>query len=179
MNILQYILHLWSIPPVGLTLACPAAPVGQTTNPTGLFDDAAVHAAFTSAAMWSAVVIAVLIPVCYLATRKASGPKFDRRWLYSMISAGVTCALVSYAVLAFAPTTAAANTCESNPNAFLVSLPSGVVMRRTIAGLVWGLLAFVVGSFLGTRIFGWYPSLRNGFYHSRGTPWPRMSPGRK
>jgi cytochrome bd-type quinol oxidase subunit 2 len=146
---------------------------------TGTFDDTTVRAAFDSAAGWSAAAVVVVILVCYIATRKSSGPRFDRRWLFSGIVAVVLCGIASYASLHFANTTAMAQSCGSDPNAFPWPLPGSVVSNRTVAGLLWGALAFIVGSIVFTAAFGWYPSMKNGFYHNRGTPWPRMLTGGK
>ena len=179
MNPLAYLAHLWAVPPVDLELTCPAAASGQSTNPTGHFDNASVLAAFNSAALWSVIAIVVIILLCYMVGRQSSGPRFDKRWLLSGVAAIIVCGVVSYATLHFAHTTAAANSCESNPNAFAVALPGGVVLNRTFAGLAWGAIAFVAGSALFAALFGWYPSLNNGFYHNRGTPWPRLLSGGK
>lgn len=179
MNPFAYVAHLWAVPPVDLSLPCPAAASGQSTNPTGHFDNATVMAAFNSAALWSTIAVIAIILFCYMATRKASGPRFDKRWVLSGVASLIICGVISYAALHFAHTTAAANSCESNPNAFAWALPDNVVLNRTIAGLVWGALAFALGSFIFTRAFGWYPSLTNGFYHNRGTPWPRLLTGGK
>jgi len=179
MNILDTVLHLWATPPIGLQLQCPPAPAGVTANPIGYFDDNLVRAAFDAAASWSGAVTVSAILLCYLATRKSTGPRFDRRWLTWWIVGCAVCGLASYLALHFAHITAMAQSCQSDPGAFAVSLPRGVVVNRTTAGLVWGLLAFAIGSVVGTLAAGWYPSLHNGFYHSRGTPWPRFLPGAK
>lgn len=177
MGFLAYLAHLWAVPPVGLTLPCPAAAAGQTTNATGHFDDATVRAAFDNAAIASAAAVILVILVCYLATRQASGPRFDKRWAISGVVAVIICGIASYASLRFAHTTAMLQACESDPNAFAWPLPADVVAKRAFAGVVWGALAFAIGSVAFTWLFGWYPSYQNGFYHNRGTPWPRLLPG--
>jgi hypothetical protein len=179
MNILQYVLHLWAGPPVGLQLTCPRPADGQNVNLIGYFDDASVRAAFDAVAGWSAVAVLVVILYCYMATRQASGPRFDRRWVFALIGSALACAGVAYVVLHTANTTAMAQSCQTNPSAFAIGLPGRVVGGRVLAGVLWGLLAFALGSVTLTRLLGWYPSLRNGFYHNRGTPWPRMLPGGK
>lgn len=179
MNVLDYLVHLWAVPPVGLQLPCPAAAAGQTTNLFGSFDDNSVRAAFATAGAWSAIVVAAMIFGCYFLTRKSSGPGFDKRWVVFGLFASALCFVVAYGALHFAHTTAMAQSCESNPSAFAWPLPAGVVMSRAIAGLVWGALAFFVLSIVMTAVAGWYPSMRNGFYHNRGTPWPRLLTGGK
>lgn len=179
MSIFDNVLHLWAVPPVGLQLQCPPPPAGVSANPIGYYDDGLVREAFNATALWSGALVVSAILVCYLLTRKSSGPRFDRRWLVTLSVTGILCAAVAFAILHFAHVTAMAQSCQSDPSAFPVQLPGGVILSRAAAGLFWGLLQFAIGSTVFTLAFGWYPSLHNGFYHSRGTPWPRFLPGGK
>jgi hypothetical protein len=178
MNPLQYLLHLWAVPPQAEPLVCPPAPEGVVANATGSFNYASVSAAYATTAAVSVFLVILVLSVCYLATRLSTGPRFDRRFLFSWVITTVLCGVIPFLVLTFAPTTAEAGTCQSNPSAFPATLPMGVIISRGMAGLVWGALAFLIFSVLATKIFGNFPSLKNGFYHNRGTPWPRFMGGK-
>jgi uncharacterized membrane protein len=176
MPVVQYLLHLWAVPPTRLSLACPAPPAGQTANPVGYFDDVSVHAAFQLTAAYSIVAVLLVIGICYMATNRSTGPSFDRRWLLFLGISALVCGLGAFGLLSTAHTTAMAQSCETNPEAFAVALPLGLVIARSVAGLLWGALAFVLGSVALTRTAGRAPMMWNGFFHNRGTPWPRLTP---
>lgn len=170
----QYLLHLWATPPVSLELTCPPPPDGQTANPVGFYDDVSVANAYMMASMEAAAIVLLLVLACYLWTRQAGGPRFAKRWLLFLAGAIVFSGVVSWVSLTYAPVTALAGSCETNPDAFRVALPAARVLQRALAGLVWGGLAFFLLSLLLTRTVGRFASLRNGFFHNRGIPWPRI-----
>jgi fumarate reductase subunit C len=168
-------LHLWAAPPTQLSLTCPAGAPGQTTNPTGNFDERTVQAAYSIVATESFVVVLLLVVACYGVTRMSSGPRFTRRWLGFWCASVVLVAAVVGLQLHLAPgTTAEVNSCESNPAAFPVPLPMATVMLRTLAGGAWAAFAFPLLSVVLTQTFGRWATLGNGFFHNRGTPWPRL-----
>lgn len=171
---LDYLLHFWATPPASLELTCPPPPDGQTASPLGFYDDVSVRAAYSMASLESAVLVLLLILACYMWTRQAGGPRFARRWWVFLAVAIVGTGVVTWLSLTYAPVTALAGSCETNPDAFRVALPAGRVIERALAGLVWGALAFVLGSLIMTRSIGRFPGYWNGFFHNRGTPWPRI-----
>ena len=169
----QYLLNLWATPPVNLELACPVSPSGAATNVTGYFDNASVVDGYTLAAAASAAVIALGVCACYLLTRKTLGPGFKTRWLVFLIGSGLLSGVAAFFVLQNAPTHALAGTCESNPAPFAVALPMSKIMIRSVAGAVWGWLAFILLAWACTFTIGRWAGLHNGFFHNRGWPWPR------
>lgn len=170
----NYLLHLWAIPPRDLQLQCPPAPDGQPAGPGGFFDDLSVAQAYSVAALASILLVLGVTIACYMVRQKGGGRSFDRRWWTSLAIAAVLSAFGAWLGLTVTPVTALANSCETNRAAFEVALPSARVLERTIAGLVWGVLAFFASSLVLTRTVGYLPGLWNGFYHNRGTPWPRL-----
>lgn len=171
----DFLLHLWAAPPERLALACPPGAPGQTTNPTGFFDDRTVRAAYTLVSIESMVLVLAFVLICYLLTRSSTGPRFTRRWLACWAGAAVLAGVVAWGQLHYAPgTTAEVNTCEANPAAFAVALPGAYAITRATAALVWALLAYPLLSLLLTQTAGRVPGLHNGFFQNRGTPWPRL-----
>lgn len=172
----DYVVHLWARPPVSLALSCPPAPAGTTANPFGTFDDQTVRAAFTLVGVESAAIVLAIVLACYLAGRVSTGPRFTFRWVVLWLVAAALCAGVAWLQLANAPTTALAGSCESDPSAFPAALPFATVVNRALAAAAWALLAYPFVSVLLTNTVGRVPALWNGFFHNRGTPWPRLSP---
>lgn len=171
----DHLLHLWATPPATLALACPPGAPGQTTNPSGIFDERTIRAAYGLVSAESFAVVLVLVVGCYMLTRASTGPRFTRQWMACWGVAALLAAVVTWAQLHFAPgTTAEVQTCESNPAAFPVPLPGGFVFARTMAALVWAALVYPLLSVLLTQTAGRVPGMRNGFFHNRGTPWPRL-----
>lgn len=170
------IFHLWAGPPTDITLACPPPAEGQSGNPTGFYDTATVSAAFNHVAIASVAIVLALVLVCYLLTQSTTGAGFVKRWWGSLAGAAVFCAVAAFGILSFAPTTARAGSCETNPAPFPIALPPGLITDRALAGLAWGALAFLLMSVLSTLVLGRIASKRNGFFHNRGVPVPRFTP---
>jgi hypothetical protein len=171
----DYLLHLWATPPATLALACPPGAPGQTTNPAGIFDERTIRAAYGLVSGESLLIVLACVFGCYMLTRASTGPRFTRQWLAWWGASVVLTGAVVWAQLHFAPgTTAEVQTCESNPAAFPVPLPGGYVFARTAAALVWAAIAYALFSVLLTQTAGRVPGVRNGFFHNRGTPWPRL-----
>lgn len=171
----DYLLHLWATPPATLALACPPGAPGQTTNPTGTFDERTIRAAYTVVSAESFLAVLLFVLGCYLLTRASTGRRFSRQWAACWAGAVVAAGLAAWWKLHYAPgTTAEVQTCESNPAAFPVPLPGGYVVARTAAACVWALLVYPLLSLLLTQTVGRVPGVRNGFFHNRGTPWPRL-----
>ena len=171
----DYLLHLWATPPATLALACPPGAPGQTTNPSGVFDERTIRAAYGLVAGESFLIVLAAVLGCYLLTRASTGPRFTRQWLAWWAGAVAVAGLATWAQLHFAPgTTAEVGTCESNPAAFPVALPGAWVFARTMAALAWAALVYPLLSVLLTQTAGRVPGTRNGFFHNRGTPWPRL-----
>lgn len=172
----DYVLHLWAPPPVSLALDCPPAPAGTTANPFGTFDDQSVRAAFTLVSVESALIVLAIVLACYLVGQVSTGPRFTFRWVVLWLVAALLCGGLAWLQLANVSTTALAGSCESNPSAFPAALPFPTVLNRSLAAVAWALLAYPLVSLLLTNTVGRVPALRNGFFHNRGTPWPRLSP---
>ena len=173
MSLTDLLLHLGYGPPPDLSLPCPAPASGQVTNATGNFEFATVKAAFDTAGFASLALVVLIVLICYLATRVTMGPRFKLRFAVSLAAACVGCAVVSAVILHLYPTTAMANTCQSNATAFPWPLPNSVIALRTLVGLLWGGIAFALVSWLLTFSLGRFSADRNGFFHNRGWPWPR------
>lgn len=147
-------------------------------NPWGVFDNVSVADAYNLAAAASAAVVAILVVVCYLWTRQTLGPGFKRRWVLFFVITGALCFGFVWLVLQNSPTHALADSCQSNPAPFPRTLPVTVIAMRAVAGLAWGMLAFVILSWLCTFTIGRWAGLYNGFFHNRGWPWPRALTGK-
>jgi hypothetical protein len=167
-----FLLHLWANPPTDLALMCPAPPPGDPIPPPGFFDPATVSAAYGAAGWASLGAVILLVLCCYLLTRSSLGPGFVKRWWIFLAIAGVVGFLVPLGVLRFWGTRALAGSCVTNPNPFAATLPWSEILDRSVAGLVWAPLAFLIFSLLFTRTAGWLPQ-SGGFFHNRGCPWPR------
>jgi hypothetical protein len=172
----KYLLHLWAKPPLDLPLTCPAPAAGQPPDLSGAFDPDSVVAAFQNVSIVSALIVLLLVLACYQMTRSSLGRTFVIRWWVFVGFAAGLCALAAFALLTLAPTRALEGSCDTNPTAFVAALPGSIVLARSIAGLVWAFPAFAIMSLILTQTAGRFPSLRNGFFHNRGCPWPRFLP---
>ncbi len=171
----DFLLHLWAAPPVRRTLTCPLGAPGQQTNPTGFFDDRTVRAVYSLVSTESVIIVLAMVALCYLHTSASTGPRFTRRWVAFWAGTVVVAGAAAWLQLHFAPgTTAELNTCESNPAAFPVPLPGAEVVMRALTAVVWAALAYPLASVVLTQTLGRWAHLRNGFFHNRGTPWPRV-----
>jgi hypothetical protein len=172
----KYLVHLWATPPSSLSLNCPPPPDGQTPDPLGFYDFDSVTAAFNAAAVVSAAIVVLAVVICYWFTSATLGPRFVRRWWIALATAALLTPVSVWVVLRRAPTTALAGSCETSPDAFSVILPFGTMLSRSLAGMLWAILAVVLLSSLLTATIGRIPHVRNGFFHNRGWPWPRILP---
>jgi hypothetical protein len=172
----NYFLHFGVEPMGNLNLVCPAPAPGQAVSPPGLYDPATVAAAFDHVAFASIVAVLLCVGLCYQLTRASLGPRFVKQWWLWLFVSAVVCGIVALILLKTAPTTAYPQSCSTNPTAFAVALPDSLVWIRTFVGLGWGAIAFIVASLILTRTLGYFPSARNGFFHNRGCPWPRVTP---
>lgn len=173
MSLTDVLLHLGYGPPIDISIPCPPAASGQTTNPAGDFDFTTVKAAFDTAGITSLALVIVIVVFCYMVTRLTIGPRFKVRFWLALGAAAITCAVTAFAVLHWYPTAARVNSCQSNPTSFAWPLPMNVVLIRAAVGMVWGGIAFLFFSWLLTFSFGRFPADGNGFFHNRGWPWPR------
>lgn len=176
---LDFLWHLWEAPPVRLQLSCPAAAEGTTGNAYGSYDDASVRAAYQLVSIESIASVIIAVFLCYMIGRMSTGARFSLRWWIVLAITMLWTGGITWWQLSHAATTALAGSCESNPTAFPVALPFANIVQRSIVGLVWALLAFPIVSFVLTRVLGYFPTMWNGFFHFRGTPWPRFSPWSK
>jgi len=159
-----------------LALTCPPPPAGQPAAPLGFYDGSSVAAAFNMLAFLSVIAVLVIVMSIYLGTRRTLGPRFVFRWYKGIAAAAIVCALLALIALALAPTHALANSCETDPNPFLIRLPGAIITSRAVVGLAWGAIAYVVFSLVLVATAGRFPSVKNGFFHNRGCPWPRFIP---
>ncbi|MEP6620001.1 MAG: hypothetical protein ABJE47_11825 [bacterium] len=156
--------------------ACPVAAQGQTTNALGDYDQSSVSSAVhASAAVWGLALI-MLVCVCYNWTRLSMSPRFVFRWWIFLAIGAVVGAIAVYATLSWWPTIALANSCQSDPRAFPIALPSGFVWTQVWAAMIYGALMFAVLSVVFTAILGRFAHQANGFFHNRGCPLPRALP---
>lgn len=162
------------IAPDQLTLSCPPAAQGQSTNPTGDYDVQTVASAVHAAASAWITVLTLLVVVCYQWRRGSLGPAFVKRWWGFAVASMVVGAGVVYGALGFWPTSALANSCQSDPRAFPTRLPGDFVAGQTLSAFLLGLLLFVALSVVLTLTIGRIPRLGNGFFHNRGCPLPRI-----
>jgi hypothetical protein len=172
----NYIFHFGTEPMGNLTLICPDPAPGQAIPAPGLYDPASVSAAFDHVAVGSVVAVILFVLLCYSLTRTSLGPRFVKQWWAWLVAAAVACAAVAFAILATAHTTAYPNSCSTNPLPFDAPLPDSIVMLRTAVGFAWGALAFFIVSLVLTQTVGRVPSHKNGFFHNRGCPVPRLMP---
>ncbi len=173
---LLWLLHLWAQPPVGVRLVCPPPRAGEQPDPAGLYDAAEIAARWQMMAGVSAAVVVALLLGCYLLPRASLNRGFVVRWWGTLAVSGVLCLLAPLVVGMSSPVHARAGSCSTRPAAFLVDLPFDLLLPRMVAGLVWGLLAFAIASWLATLLLGRW-SGAGGFFHYRGCPWPRWNPG--
>lgn len=174
----NYLVHLWAPAPASLSLNCPPPPDGQTPDPLGFYDWMTVNAAFNSAATVSAVIVILAVVICYAFTANTLGPRFVRRWWIMLGLTALTTFGAVWLILQRSATTALAGSCETSPDAFAAALPFGIILSRSLAGMVWAMLATIVLSLLLTATIGRIAHVRNGFFHNRGWPWPRILPTR-
>jgi len=170
-----FLIHLWAIPR-DLPLVCPPPPAGQASDPAGFYDLTTVTSAYNLAALVSFVLVLLMVALIYQATRVSLGPRFVWRWWLGLSLTALLCGAATWFVLYAAPTTALAGSCETSPDPFPIRLPSAAMLDRSVAGVVWGLLAFTVLSLIATNTIGRVASSKNGFFHNRGCPWPRFTP---
>ena len=170
-----FLIDLWAVPH-DIPLACPPPPAGQPSDPSGFYDLTTVSSAFSAAGLASFVSVLIMLIVIYQFTRVSLGPRFVWRWWIGLIVTALLCGVVTALILQAAPTTALAGSCETSPDAFLIRLPTDVILDRSLAGAVWGLVAFTLFSLVATATLGRVPATRNGFFHNRGCPWPRFVP---
>jgi hypothetical protein len=173
----EYLLHLWSPPPRDLPLSCPPPADGQQADPSGFYDASTVHAAFDATWTASLLSVLVLLLVCYLATSQTTGRSFGMRWILCLAVSVVLGFVAPFAVLTLYPTHALAGSCETNPEPFALALPTWLVLARSVAGAVWGPLAFFVLSLGATKSIG-LSDKSGGFFHNRGVPHPWFFPSR-
>lgn len=170
----EYVKHLWATTPVDVGIACPAIG-GEPSGNQGFIAPAYLTAAW-SLTFWLSLAIVVLLVVwCYNGTRMTTGPGFSRRWLVFVPLGALGAALVAFVVLSSMPFYVVAGSCDTNPEAFAVSLPSKFVWMRVFAGAIWGFVVFVMMSIVLTKTLG-RASWNNGFFQNRGTPLPRFMP---
>lgn len=164
------------ITPATLHLTCPQAAQGQTTNVEGEYDPQSLaSAAHVSGAAW-ALTVALVVCICYNWTRLSLSARFVMRWWIFLAIAALAGSVIVAMTFAFWPMTALANSCQSDPRAFMVSLPGSMIWNEALAALAYGGLLFVVLSILFTGVLGRFAHARNGFFHNRGCPIPRPLP---
>lgn len=173
----QFLLHLGTIGDYdNVTLTCPPPAAGQAAAPLGFYDGTSVANAYNLLGGLSVLAVLLVVTIIYMGTRTSLGPRFVGRWYKGAIAAAIICALLAYITLSFAPTHALADSCETNPTPFPLRLPGSLIIARTLAGLVWGALAYLLFSLILTLTAGKFASGKNGFFHNRGCPWPRFVP---
>ena len=173
----SYWLVPWAPPPGDLNVACPPPPPGEVAVPFGAFDPQSVAAAYAAAGSVNIVTVLLLVFACYLLASGSTSPRFSRRWSVFLGLSVAISSLATLLVLRLWPAHALAGTCQTNPAPFAQTLPWDAIILRSIAGLYWGALLFLLFSLLLTRLAGRWPSA-GGFFHYRGTPWPRFAPFR-
>lgn len=173
----EYLLHLWAPPPRDLPLSCPPPADGQPADPSGFFDTSTVQAAFDATWVASLLAILVLLLTCYLATSQSTGRSFGVRWIICVGISVVLGFLVPFVALTLYPTHALAGSCGTNPEPFALSLPAWLVLARSVAGAVWGPVAFLALSLVATKTVG-LSEKAGGFFHNRGVPHPWFFPSR-
>jgi hypothetical protein len=172
-------MHLWAWPPASLTFACPPGIDGQSSGALGFYDPASIQGAYTLASVASLALVLGGVFGCYLLLNRSSlGRRFVIRYWVWWLMVAVVSGLATWGVLATAPITALANTCQSNPAAFAQPLPMTTILNRSLAGAAWAFIAFFLLSWLATRpwLLGGIALPRNGFFHNRGCPVPRLTP---
>ncbi|HEX2206061.1 MAG TPA: hypothetical protein VHG93_00145 [Longimicrobium sp.] len=172
---MNWLLHLWAHAPLGATVPCPAPREGEPPDPGGLYDAVQLASLWNRIAIISAIAVLVLVVVCYLLPRASLSPRFVRNWWLTLAGSMVACFLIPLALGLTADLNARAGSCSTRPAAFPVDVPVGLMMDRMFAGLVWGALAFIVLSLIGTQLLG-RSRLAGGFFHYRGCPVPRWNP---
>lgn len=172
----KWLLHLGTIKDyAAVSFTCPADPAGGSPA-IGYYDPTSVAGAFNALAITSVITVLLIVLFAYLGTYKTLGPRFVVRWYWALVVAAVVCAILPYAVLPVMPTYALAGTCPTDPTPFPLRLPESLIMHRAIAGFVWGALAYWLISVVLTLTVGRFASVKNGFFHNRGCPHPRLVP---
>ena len=168
----QFLQHLWAPTPINVAISCPIID-GQPVDPQGFVDVITLATAWNIVSSLSVGLVLVGVVACYNMTQMTLGAGFTRRWLFFALATSAICAGVAYATLHSYPFYSAADSCDTNPQPFRVNLPTQYLIARTIAGLIWGMLAFLTISILFTKSVGRFP-WGGGFFHNRGTPVPRF-----
>lgn len=172
----KWLLHLGTIRDYNaVSFTCPAGATGGAAT-LGYYDGPSVASAFNALAATSFLTVLLVVLFIYLATDKALGPRFVVRWYWGLFAAAIFCAILPYAVLPVMPTHALSGTCPTNEDPFPLRLPGSLIMLRAMAGFVWGLLAYFLFSAIMTTTVGRFASAKNGFFHNRGCPLPRLVP---
>lgn len=163
--------NLWAIPPGDLDFRpCP-----NPVDPVGFYDPAAIRAAYGMTSLATALLVLLLIALCYLWTRSSLGPRFVVRWWSFMAASVIGGFLLGTAMVHMWPARALAGSCEANPESFPLVIPWAYAFDRGVAGAVWAALAFVLGSIVLTQVAGRFP-WAGGLFHYRGCPYPRLMP---
>lgn len=172
----KWLLHFGTIGDYNnVSFTCPPDPSGGAAT-LGFYDGVSVASAYDILAAASIAAVLVIVLAIYMGTDKALGPRFIKRWYKGLAIAAVVCGILGYAVLSIAPTHAFGGTCPSNPAPFPLRLPASLIVWRTLAGILWGAVAYFVFSIVLTATAGRFASLKNGFFHNRGCPLPRLVP---
>jgi hypothetical protein len=172
---MNWLLHLWAHAPLGAVVPCPAPREGEPADPGGLYDALQLSALWNRIALVSLLAVLLLVLGCYLLPRASLSPRFVRTWWLGLSGAALAGFLIPLALGLTTQVNVRAGSCSTRPAAYPVDVPLNLVTDRMFAGLVWGVLAFVVLSLVGTQLLG-RSRLAGGFFHYRGCPVPRWNP---
>jgi hypothetical protein len=172
---MNWLLHLWAHAPLGFSVACPPPIPPDPADPGGLYNALQLTALWNRIAIVSLLAVLALVLGCYLLPRASLGPRFVRAWWLSLAGAALAGFLIPLALGLTAQVDVRAGSCSTRPAAYPVDVPLDLLTDRMFAGIVWGMLAFVVLSLLGTQLLG-RSRLASGFFHYRGCPVPRWNP---
>ncbi len=173
----RYLLHLWALPPIDAHYErCPAPRAGEAPDPFGLYNATEVLGVWRTIAIASIVATLVIVLLCYLLPRASLSARFVRMWYACLAGTALLCFAIPFVVGKLTTVHVRAGSCTTRMAAFPVPhLPFDLLFERMLAGLVWGVLAFVLLSVIFTRLLARGP-VAGGFYHYRGCPWPRWNP---
>ena len=172
---MNWLLHLWAHTPLGTIVPCPPPIPPDPVDPGGLYDPVQLAALWNRIAIVSVLVVLALVLGCYLLPRASLGPRFVRGWWLGLAGAALAGFLIPLALGLTTQVNVRAGSCSTRPAAYPVDVPLGLLTDRMFAGIVWGMLAFVVLSLAGTQLLG-RSRLAGGFFHYRGCPVPRWNP---